>query len=288
MSECVKRVLAFSLDVTAVEEHRVDVWVELQVARRALHHGDAAARSRALLVECKHDPEERAGHFAEELRVVRETVTNRVRHREHPLPEWRLGQDALHQIRRRLRHSAAHARWAESSTFTAKRDQPALATSLALEVRKAPAEKAAVEIALKLAAHERGQPRAALGQRRVQRLDVVAHHRVERRLLRLPPLVDERRHARRSATAAPSPTPAFYRSTPGQVARGPASGPPHWPACLHIGASTFERAKERGRQPQESTREFTQRRRYRVDVRVRETCARLLARRNRRRGTPRG
>src|SRR5271166_6835439 len=74
MSECVKRVLAFSLDVTAVEEHRVDVWVELQVARRALHHGDAAARSRALLVECKHDPEERAGHFAEELRVVRETV----------------------------------------------------------------------------------------------------------------------------------------------------------------------------------------------------------------------
>jgi len=45
MSESVKRVLAFSLDVTAVEEHRVDVWVELQVARRTLHDGDAAARS---------------------------------------------------------------------------------------------------------------------------------------------------------------------------------------------------------------------------------------------------
>jgi hypothetical protein len=68
-------------------------------------------------------------------------MPNRVRHREHPLSEPRFGQDALHQVCRRLRHPPTHARRAESSTLAAKRHQPALAASLALEVREAPAEK---------------------------------------------------------------------------------------------------------------------------------------------------
>ena len=90
-----------------------------------------------------------------------------------------------------LRHPAAQARWAERSALARKGDESALRTRLAREQRKTSAQKAAVDVGLELAAHERRERRReALLDRRVQRLQVLTDEPVQRAELGSAPLVD--------------------------------------------------------------------------------------------------
>jgi hypothetical protein len=73
---------------------------------------------------------------------------------QDPLPERCRRKNALGEIERRLRHLASQTRGAESSAATSERDQSPLAAVFAQNVREAPAQKTAVEIAVELLAHE--------------------------------------------------------------------------------------------------------------------------------------
>jgi hypothetical protein len=82
-----------------------------------------------------------------------------------------------------------------------------LGTRIALEAGEAAAEQATVEVAFELAPHERWQRRSleARRHRRIERLDVVAYDRVERRCFRAMALVAARAPNVESSCGKPHP-----------------------------------------------------------------------------------
>ena len=257
------------LTVDSVEQEHVKVRIEFQIRARPLHddHGTALAVGRALrgharAVEPQHRTHEDPRHRPEQLAVVGESLPPRERHREHPLAKRRGRQDALHQIRRRRGHPPAQARRAKSPTFARKGHQTALAAALALEAAKASTEQAAVQVTLQLLADEAGQRDRdrPLVDRPVERLEVVTHHRVQRRRLGAMAFVDERRacgcrgapreHRPPCATSAPAPRPcdpATLRRSQSGPARSP--GVPGHPRPAQVGLTLLRAAKGEASRP---------------------------------------
>ena len=81
----------WTVDMSTLEEHGVDVRVALEVRARALHDCDAAAHAEATLVEREHHAQERARHLAEQLGIVREPMPSWIRESEHPLAQCHFG-----------------------------------------------------------------------------------------------------------------------------------------------------------------------------------------------------
>jgi len=184
--------------VHPVEEDDVQVRIQLEVRRCALHHDDSAAlgalkrgRTQSTAVPAEHGIGEDAGDGAEELAVETEAAAKFERKRQYPLPERHGREHVLEKVCRRLAHSTPQAGWAEAAAFTRERDQMLLGARITLHPREAAAEQSAVEVALELAAHEHRQRRALEPRRNggIQRLDVIANHRVQRRRLRPAALV---------------------------------------------------------------------------------------------------
>jgi hypothetical protein len=178
----------------------VKVGVQLQVGAHPLHddHGAALAVARPLLrqprlVEPEHGAHRDPRHRSEQLPVVGKALPPRERHGEHPLPQGARGQHAVHEVRGRGRHASTHARRAESPTLTGKAHEPVLVATGAFEVRKTSTEQPAIQVTRELLADEPGKrdrDRAVIDGP-VERLEVVAHDRVQRRGLGSSALVDE-------------------------------------------------------------------------------------------------
>jgi hypothetical protein len=88
-----------------------------------------------------------------------------------------LNEHALHEVRRRRAHAPA---------FTRESNQPALVARRAAHAREASAQQAAIEKRLELLLGVLGQPHIerAIVDRAVERLEVVAHYRIQRRRFR--------------------------------------------------------------------------------------------------------
>ena len=137
------------LVIGAVQEDDVQMRVESQVRRRALHdrhraglRAERAAGCRALDVERVHGLDEDAREGAQQRAVAREPASPRKRERQHPLPERVRRENSIHEVRCRRAHSPAEARGAKSSALAAERDEPALIARAASKSGEAPTEPA--------------------------------------------------------------------------------------------------------------------------------------------------
>ncbi|XXT15381.1 hypothetical protein WME94_34540 [Sorangium sp. So ce429] len=215
MTELVPHELGAVFVISPVEEDHVQMRIEPRVAGRALHDGHRAALDRAarasargaFFVEPLHALDEEAGQHAEQRPVLGEPAPPRKRKRQHPRTVRHLGQDVLDQVRRRGTHASAQTRRAETASFTAEGHQPTLFAALAPEAREPAAEQPAVEVGFELLLRVLGYPDGdgAVVDGPVQRLHVVAHELVERRLLGTTALVDDARGASRAGHTAPTP-----------------------------------------------------------------------------------
>jgi len=79
------------------------------------------ARTSSTLRESRTN--EGAQHLTGELRVVRTSVAERVRERQHPLPKRDRGQDAIDPVRRRICHAASSVPWTQAAAVAREGDQ---------------------------------------------------------------------------------------------------------------------------------------------------------------------
>ena len=101
-------------------------------------------------------PHEGAEHLARELRVVGAPVAERVRKREHPLPDRYLGQDAVHEMGRRVGHAAAAAGRAEPAAACTRTQPGVVSTIVTVQAQKAMSQDAAAEEGAQLLQDEAG------------------------------------------------------------------------------------------------------------------------------------
>ncbi|HEX5076893.1 MAG TPA: hypothetical protein VFW03_27035 [Gemmatimonadaceae bacterium] len=126
-----------------------------------MHDDDGAALDALMRIGAEAAPvpaEDGVGEDArdgtEEFAVEAEPTAELVWKRQHKLSDRNDWQHVLHEIRGALTHSAAHAGRAKSAAFTAKRNKVLLIARGAFHPREAATEQAAVEVAIKLTAHE--------------------------------------------------------------------------------------------------------------------------------------
>ena len=150
---------------------------------------------------------------------------------EHPLPIRCERQDPVHQVSRGVVHPPRHAGRTPPAAHAAGPDELLLPAAAARDACEAPRKAPTRLVLAKLPLQEAGQPvPLAVGPGfREQRLQVLAHHGVEQRLLRPP--------RRIAARAAPSRVAAF-----GRVSRGaPSLCSQNAPLATRPGAATRDR-----------------------------------------------
>jgi hypothetical protein len=178
-------------DEYAIEHDGMEMRVQAQIRGNTLHNGnrpalpgaDAKRISHRTPIETEHRVDEDAPDCAEQFAVIRKAGTQCEWHGEDELSERHSWQNVIHQICRDLGHTSTQTRGTKCSTLTRKRDEALVATLgiLALDQSEAPAEQAAVDVALEFALDELGQwRREALLDRCVEREPIFAHHLMER------------------------------------------------------------------------------------------------------------
>ncbi len=177
--------------VDAIEDERVEVEVQIQRVAEALHEGDGAAlaaREPPLLSRSAPERGEDRAHEdgedqARKARVVGEAVAERKGQREHPLAHGHLGQHAVDEMGGRVGHAPAATGGAEAAPLAGKSDEAIVAAGLAAHAHEAVGEDSALEIAAELALDEARHGALALPRAGEEGFELLAHHRVEDRLL---------------------------------------------------------------------------------------------------------
>jgi len=84
------------------------------------------------------------------VRVSRQQEAQRVWQRQHPLPQWSLGQHLIGQKYRSLGHAPRNAGWTEAALLTAERHQLFGIAMLAAHAQETFLQPAALEIGVEL------------------------------------------------------------------------------------------------------------------------------------------
>ena len=188
--------------VHAIERQRVEVDVQAQRAVAPLDEGhrahlrlvDAAQAQmplRAPTQRARQRAEEHPEHLRAKLAVIGQRVAQGPRERAHPLPYRLLREHLVDQVRRDVRHPPAHARGTEAPPL-ARKCHPHLVAALAAREPHHPVlEEAAAQVLLELPHHETRQAALLLGPLE-KPWPVLAHQRVQQRLLRTSPRVPVR------------------------------------------------------------------------------------------------
>jgi hypothetical protein len=117
--------------VYAVECQGVEVHVQVQGRTESLDKGDRTALAASHLPLISRAPaelgeqgaKEGAQHLARESRVVRTAVAERIGQCQNPLADGHFGQDAIHQMRRCIRHAPTAARGAKAAALAREGNQ---------------------------------------------------------------------------------------------------------------------------------------------------------------------
>ena len=176
----------------------MEVGIQTQVGRKALHCGDGTTLASGETTCCEVSPvpaehrvHERMAHRTEQLAVVGESRSELEGQRQHELSErCSLGQHVLDEICRGFSHSSSQTRWTKAQPLTGETDDDALGAFWACQHCEASRKHSAVDITLELLSHEPGQWRGeTLLDSGVERAEVVAHDLVQSALLWAPPRV---------------------------------------------------------------------------------------------------
>ena len=187
--EARRRTVARGVDT--VEGQRMEVEIRIEGGTEALNEGDgtALATRDAPRMPCapaelgEERAEEGAKHLAREPRVVEAAVAKRIGEREDPLADRHLGEDAFHEVRRRIGHAAATARGTEPPILARKRQQAVAAAGIAVEPKETTGEDTTREIGAQLALDEAGHGMLALAGAREEGLEVLPDDLVQQGLL---------------------------------------------------------------------------------------------------------
>ena len=152
--------------------------------RPALGPVDAAIAG-APAEESEDGADEHIEDRGDHLRVIGQPVAKRVGQGEHPLPDGNAGNNAVHQVRGRIRHASAAAGRADRSAMTRKRQELLLAADLALQAKEATRRNPAFEERPHLALDKARDVAAALPLRGQEGFQICGHDPVEHRLLGL-------------------------------------------------------------------------------------------------------
>jgi hypothetical protein len=125
------------------------------------------------------------------------------RQRQHPLLQWHMRHDVIHQMSRGLRHAARAARRTEPAALAAEGQQLVVAALAAARAVEPMRQDAALEVGLELVLDEAWQIRSGAGRGvRDEAGRVLLDQAMQRGLLAAVALVAERRAVRRPAEAA--------------------------------------------------------------------------------------
>jgi hypothetical protein len=108
------------------------------------------ARRRSDADRANEDPEDPA----RERRVVGEAVAKREGEREHPLPDRRLGQHAVDEVRCGVGHASATARGTEAAALARERNDTVETAGVAVHAHEAVREHPAAQECAQLARDE--------------------------------------------------------------------------------------------------------------------------------------
>jgi len=177
--------------VDAVESERMEMEIEIHRRAKALDEGDRAALlgsnppvlSAAPAQLGEKGPHEGAEHLARELRVVGAAVAERVRKREHPLPDRNLGQNAVGEMRGGISHATAAAGGAEAAPFAGEGHEAVAATVVAAQAQKTVGEDAAAQEGAEFLLDEAGHGMPAFGRPGQEAPELLANRPVEEGLL---------------------------------------------------------------------------------------------------------
>jgi hypothetical protein len=150
--------------VCAVERQGVKVHVQVQRGSKPLDEADRAALavsqvpliSRAAAEFGKERAKEGAQHLAGEPRVVRAPVAERIGQCQDPLADGHFGQNAVHQVRRGIRHAPAAARGAEAAPLAGEGNEAIELAGIAVQSQEAMRQHTAAEVGSKLLLDESG------------------------------------------------------------------------------------------------------------------------------------
>ena len=136
--------------------------------------------------------DEDADDRREQARVVRDTSPELKRQAQDPLPHRHLGEDASHDVLGAVLHSASATGRTKTAAFARKRNQDAGRTRLASGPQETSTKQAAIEKSREGVEDERGRGGAIVTVVGLaQRIEVVAHDAMQRRLLRPSPIIAE-------------------------------------------------------------------------------------------------
>jgi hypothetical protein len=113
----------------------------LGVSRRRAQGGLGPATLRG-----EDSADEQAHHVAAQRAIVCHAVAKLPGEREHPLPDRHLGQDAIDQVRGRVRHAAPDARWTEPASLAREGDEPIEPAARAAQPEEAELEQSTLQI----------------------------------------------------------------------------------------------------------------------------------------------
>jgi hypothetical protein len=138
--------------------------IRAQLGRESLDEADRAALasshvpliSRAPAEFGEERAKEGAQHLAGESCVVRAAVAERIGQRQDPLADGHFGQDAIHQVRRRLRHAPAAARGAEAAPLAREGNQAIELAGIAVQPQKTMCQHTAAQVDPKFLLDESG------------------------------------------------------------------------------------------------------------------------------------
>ena len=191
-------------------EHPVEhqgVYVDMEIHRpaEALNDGDpAAARVGEPLVarpapQVPLDrPVQQAGDAPAQVVVPGQHVPDPMRHTPDPLADRHVGQDVVDEVRRTFGHAPTATTRTETSPLAQERDEPLGLAATAAEAREAAGEESTPQKRPELVLDETGQPVAVAERGRLgpERLEMVAHNRVEDRCAGVSRRVLGQAHAR--------------------------------------------------------------------------------------------